>query len=86
MRKQVLLAVAGLVGVAVLAVGGFAGYMELVKAGYIRYNRFDHRERGSLRVGGAAPDLELTAYDGAPVQLSRLWAERPVMLVFGSCT
>jgi cytochrome oxidase Cu insertion factor (SCO1/SenC/PrrC family) len=86
MRKKVLLALAGLAGVAVLAAGAFAGYMELVKAGYLKYNRFDRRERGSLREGGTAPDLELTAYDGSPVRLSRLWAERPVMLVFGSCT
>jgi hypothetical protein len=85
-RKKVLLAVAGLAGVALLAAAGFAGYMELVKAGYVRYNRFDRRERGSLKEGGAAPDLELTRYDGSTVRLSQLWSQRPVMLVFGSCT
>jgi hypothetical protein len=86
MRKKILWAVAGLAGVAVLAAGGFAGYMELVKAGYVKYNRFDHRERGSLKEGGGAPDLELTGYDGRTVRLSELWSQRPVMLVFGSCT
>jgi hypothetical protein len=86
MRKKLLLAVAGLAGVAALAAAGFAGYMELVKAGYVKYNRFDHRERGTLREGGAAPDLELTGYDGSTVRLSQLWSQRPVMLVFGSCT
>jgi hypothetical protein len=83
MRKRVLWAAA----IVVSAAGaGVAGYMQLVKAGYLRYNRFDRRERGSLREGGAAPDVELTGYDGSSVRLSQLWAERPVMLVFGSCT
>jgi hypothetical protein len=85
-RKKVLLAVAGLAGVALLAAAGFAGYMELVKAGYVKYNRFDRRERGSLKEGGSAPDLELTRYDGSALRLSQLWSQRPVMLVFGSCT
>lgn len=82
-RKKLLL------GVAALAVVGSASaftYMELMKAGYIKYNRFDRRERGGLRAGDAAPDLTLTGYDGSPVKLSSLWATKPVFLVFGSCT
>lgn len=78
--------VVGLVtAVAVASAGGFA-YFELVKAGYIRYNRYDRRERGSLKVGETAPDLELTMYDGSPVRLSELWQTQPVFLIFGSCT
>jgi hypothetical protein len=69
-----------------LGVGGFFGYFQLVKAGVLRYNKYDRRERGELKVGGAAPDLALQMYDGAPVKLAELWASKPVFLVFGSCT
>ena len=74
------------IGAPALAVGGFIGYMELVKAGYLRYNKYDRRERGSLKVGAAAPDLELVGYDGQPVRLATFWTDRPLFLVFGSCT
>ena len=70
---------------ALLAVSG-AAYFELVKAGVLRYNKYDRRERGSLRVGASAPDLTLTMYDGSPLRLSELWKTGPVFLVFGSCT
>jgi hypothetical protein len=76
----------GVGAVAVLGVGGFYGWMELVKAGVLRYNKYDRRERGSLKVGFAAPDLTLAAYDGRMFSLSVLWAKKPVVLVFGSCT
>ena len=71
-----------------LAVGLAAGftYFQLVKAGVLRYNKYDRRERGSLRVGASAPDLTLTMYDGSPLRLSELWKSRPMFLVFGSCT
>ena len=69
-----------------LGVGGFYGYMQLVKAGVLRYNKYDRRERGELVVGSTAPDLALKLYDGAPLRLSELWASKPVFLVFGSCT
>jgi hypothetical protein len=71
--------------VAVAAAGVF-GYMQLVKAGYLRYNKYDRRERGTLREGGPAADVALTTYDGAPLRLSWLWNRRPLFLVFGSCT
>ena len=69
-----------------LPVSGFYGYMQLVKAGVLRYNKYDRRERGELKLGSAAPDLTLKMYDGAPVKLAELWATKPVFLVFGSCT
>lgn len=69
-----------------VAVSGFFGYFQLVKAGVLRYNKFDRREKGRLAVGGVAPDLTLKMYDGAPVRLAELWATKPVFLVFGSCT
>ena len=83
MWKKVML---GAVAAAALAGVGFFVYMELVKSGLIRYNKYDRRARGELRVGGTAPDLELSLYGGAAVRLSSLWAEKPVVLVFGSCT
>ncbi len=71
-----------------LGLGGAATFIwyQLVKAGVLRYNEYDRRERGALRVGGAAPDLALAMYDGSTVKLSELWRAKPVFLVFGSCT
>jgi hypothetical protein len=73
---------------AVIAVGagGFYGYVKLVERGYLRYNEWDRRVRGTLRAGHQAPDLELTTYSGEPLRLGSLWESRPVVLVFGSCT
>ena len=65
---------------------GFLGYMKLVEGAYIPYNKWDRRERGALRAGQQAPDLELPLLDAGTVRLSELWRERPVFLVFGSCT
>ena len=72
--------------VVAIAAGGLFGYMQLVKAGYVRYNKYDRRDRGTLRKGSPAADVALTAYDGAPLRLSWLWSRRPLFLVFGSCT
>jgi hypothetical protein len=69
-----------------LAAAGFLAWYQLVKAGVLRYNKYDRRERGQLQVGGAAPDLELPMYDGSTLKLSELWRARPAFLVFGSCT
>jgi len=70
---------------AMVAAGG-ATYMKLVEKGFIRYNKWDRRIRGTLRVGDPAPDLELRRYDGSQLRLSSLWGKKPVVLVFGSCT
>jgi len=78
--------IAALACVSVAALGGFV-YMQLVKKGWIKYNKYDRRVEGSLRVGDRAPDLELTMYDGTAVRLSSLWGDgKPLFLVFGSCT
>jgi hypothetical protein len=81
-RKIVL----GLLAAAALAAASLFAYYQLVKAGYLRYNRYDRHERGALEVGQAAPDLALESYAGERLQLSALWKERPLFLIFGSCT
>ena len=43
--------------------------------------------KGTLHPGDAAPNLTVKKLDGqVPVELASLWAERPVVLVFGSYT
>jgi hypothetical protein len=64
----------------------FLAWKKAVELGYLRYNRWDRRVRGALRAGDAAPDVALTGYDGKPLRLASVWAERPAVLVFGSCT
>jgi hypothetical protein len=78
--------IAAIVTVAAVAGGTFYAYLKLVEKGYLRYNKWDRRVRGTLRVGDVAPDLELARYAGGRVRLSSLWAEKPVVLIFGSCT
>jgi hypothetical protein len=82
-RRRIVL---GTALVLVLGAGGFAGWMALVRAGVLRYNKWDRRENGTLRVGDLAPDLEIAAFDGSPLRLGSLWADKPAVLVFGSCT
>jgi hypothetical protein len=65
---------------------GFLVYTKLVEGAWIKYNKWDRRERGSLRVGHQAPDLELPLLEKGSTRLSDLWRERPVVLIFGSCT
>jgi hypothetical protein len=77
--------IGALVVVAVLGAGWLL-YMKLVEKGYVRYNKWDRRVHGTLRAGDQAPDLELTRYDGSKLRLSSLWTNKPVVLVFGSCT
>jgi hypothetical protein len=78
--------VIGLAAVAALGAAGFFTWYQLVKAGILRYNKYDRREKGTLEVGHMAPDLPLTMYDGSTVRLSELWKTKPLFLVFGSCT
>jgi hypothetical protein len=43
--------------------------------------------KGSLKVGDKAPDIMVKTLDAKePMQLASLWAEKPVVLVFGSYT
>jgi hypothetical protein len=78
------MAIVGLVALGAVALGG--AYYFAVRQGWLRYNKYDRREQGTIRVGDHAPDLALAGYDGATVRLAGLWAEKPLVLVFGSCT
>ncbi len=86
MRPRARKVLIGSAATVALLVGGWFGYWELLKAGILHYGRYDRRERGSLKVGATAPDLDLTMYDGSSVRLSQLWGAQPVFIVFGSCT
>lgn len=79
--------IAGIAAAVVAAgVAGYFAHRKLVEKGVLKHNRWDRRVRGRLRPGQPAPDVEVTGWDGAPVRLSTLWRERPVVLIFGSCT
>lgn len=84
MLKKILITLA-----VVIALGGAAayGYFEAMKRGWVRYNEYDIRTEGQLRIGDLAPDLELARVDGAgATKLSDLYREKPVVLAFGSYT
>ena len=85
-KRRVRLAMAWSAGVLAAGALAFVGYTKLIEGAWIKYNKWDRRERGTLRVGQQAPDLELPLLEGGTVRLSELWRERPVVLVFGSCT
>jgi len=86
-HRRTRLAVAWTLSLAVVGGLGYGVYIKLLEGAWIKLNKWDRRERGSLRVGQPAPDLELPLIDeGSAVRLSELWRERPVFLVFGSCT
>jgi len=83
-RRARAMVIVGSVALAAVALGG--AYYFAVRQGWLRYNKYDRREQGTIRVGDHAPDLALAGYDGATVRLAGLWAEKPLVLVFGSCT
>ena len=48
---------------------------------------WNRARKGHLEVGDAAPALQVKRLnETSPVELGSLWAERPVVLVFGSYT
>ena len=76
----------GAVALIILALVGW-GYFEATKRAWIRINEYDIRTEGSLRVGDLAPDVELLTMDGGGTRrISELYAEKPLVLTFGSYT
>jgi hypothetical protein len=75
---------------AVLALGIAAAAIAVARMGprnLIGMIRYDQRQKGALRVGDRAPDVELLALDGkTTTRLAQLWGGRPCILVFGSFT
>ena len=83
MKKWICVGAAVLI---VLALGAW-GYFEATKRAWIRINEYDIRTEGSLQVGDLAPDVELlTMAGGGTRRISELYAEKPVVLTFGSYT
>jgi hypothetical protein len=82
MIKKLVIGVLAILGVAVAVVVFRIGPRNIL--GMIRY---DQRKEGSLRVGDAAPDVELVALDGARrLRLKDSVGRKPLVLVFGSYT
>ena len=65
----------------------FVAKREATKRGYIKLGKYDIRSEGNLVVGDLAPDLELERLDGTGrIRLSQLYADKPLVLMFGSYT
>ena len=61
-------------------------YRQALMNAWIHHNKYDIRRDGDLRVGDAAPDLELLRVGGGTARFSDYWAGKPLVLVFGSYT
>ena len=85
-KRRWLIAAACLGGLLVLLAAGLFTYMKLVEGAWIPFNKWDRRERGALQAGLQAPDLDLPLLTEGTVRLSDLWRDRPLVLIFGSCT
>jgi hypothetical protein len=73
------------------AAGGFwAHHGKNAHAAYFLFpfeTMWSGARKGSLKVGDKAPDIMVKTLDAKePMQLASLWAEKPVVLVFGSYT
>jgi hypothetical protein len=77
----------GIIGAVVLVGGvGSLAFFEASKRAWIRIDKYDIRTEGSLQVGDLAPDRGLTLVGGETMNLSELWAAKPLVLTFGSYT
>ena len=83
--KKILLRVGLVLGIAVVAVGGYMVY-QIGPSNVIGMLRYDQREEGDLKVGDPAPDVVLASLDGSDVRLRDRIGGKPVVLVFGSYT
>lgn len=76
------------IGAGILVVAGVAAGVAVVgPRNVIGMIRYDKREEGRLKLGDAAPDVQLVGLDGVtPVRISEKIGSRPLVLVFGSYT
>ncbi|HVR29767.1 MAG TPA: hypothetical protein VMS86_09570 [Thermoanaerobaculia bacterium] len=85
--KAIRSAVIAVVIVAVASGAFFLARREAMKRAIIKIGKYDIRSEGNLVEGDLAPDIELERLDGAGrTRLSELWAEKPLVLMFGSYT
>ncbi|MBL8693826.1 MAG: hypothetical protein JNJ88_06970 [Planctomycetes bacterium] len=82
---KILKIVGCLVGLAVLAAGGYIVWM-IGPRNIIGMLRYDTRREGELKVGDAAPDVPLLSLDGAEERLAGRIGDVPTVLIFGSFT
>jgi hypothetical protein len=78
-----------LLGVGLLVFAAVAyGVISFGPRNIIGMLRYDQRQEGSLKVGDAAPNVDLLALDGTtPVALKdSIGSGKPLVLVFGSFT
>jgi len=87
--KRLLKWIAGVLAVLLLAAVGVLCYMAGSPKdayGMVRY-ALPHMHRGTLKVGGDAPDARLLALDGTShFHIRERIGARPLVLVFGSFT
>ena len=84
MKKKILW-VAAVLGIVLVAAGGWMVY-KIGPSNIIGMLQYDQREEGTLKVGDPAPDVVLAALDGGEVRLQDRIGAKPVVLVFGSYT
>jgi hypothetical protein len=84
-RKPLVIAAA-----VIAAAGLVAATVMLVRIGLrnvLGMLRYDQREEGRLKVGDAAPSVELSSLDGSRREaLGAHFGQKPVVLIFGSFT
>jgi hypothetical protein len=86
--RRALRILGGVLGLAALAAVASAAYMmyRMGPRDFFGMLRYDQREEGALRVGDAAPDVNVRALDGSQARLRDRFGGRPVVLIFGSYT
>ena len=81
-------AIVTVVVILALSTGAFVvARREAMKRAIVKIGKYDIRSEGNLVVGDLAPDLELERLDGSgKTKLSDLYADQPLVLLFGSYT
>jgi hypothetical protein len=74
-------------GAAVVLVAGIVVLARIGPRNVIGMMRYDQREEGRLKIGDAAPGVELLSLDGSRGEgIAAHIGERPLVLIFGSFT